>query len=103
MSYPELPYGVDPNDLDLDQVWKDVCEELTNPLYKNRTHPNRRTYDFGCRGPLCRKASRDYIGRRSPNYQSRYVSLNQVLLFFAEKASNQIAIHEASILEKLIS
>lgn len=37
-----------------------VQAELNDPKYLGREHRDNKTYVAGCRGPLCRKASRDY-------------------------------------------
>jgi hypothetical protein len=85
-------------------VWQAVCRELVDPDYKNRSHHNPKTYNVGCRGPLCRKAIRDYAGRRgNTSTKSRYALVNPLLMFYMQEAQDQIAAHEAQTLEKLIS
>lgn len=42
------------------QVRSAVDAELRDPDYLNREHGNIGTYTDGCRGPLCKKKSRDY-------------------------------------------
>jgi hypothetical protein len=37
-----------------------VEAELRDPKYLGRDHHDNKLYVAGCRGPLCRKASRDY-------------------------------------------
>lgn len=37
-----------------------VEAELADPDYTGRDHHDLHTYNEGCRGPLCRKRSRDY-------------------------------------------
>lgn len=37
-----------------------IEKELANPKHSGRVHGRRGTYTLGCRGPLCRKANRDY-------------------------------------------
>lgn len=108
--YPTIPYDLLCNDelmksVDLESVWRDVCEELTDPPYRNRSHHNPKTYNVGCRGPLCRKAIRDYMRRDRVNSstQSRYALVNPLLMFYMKEALAQIAAHEAQVLEKLIS
>lgn len=48
-----------------------VEAELNDPKYLGLPHRDNKTYVAGCRGPMCRKASRDY-GRE------RYRALNGV-------------------------
>lgn len=48
----ELPGALD--------VLKAVQEELLDPRFNDKDHHDIRTYNRGCRGPLCKKASRDY-------------------------------------------
>jgi hypothetical protein len=104
MPYPELPGEILAPNIDLEEIWKEVCEELTQEKFKNRSHMNRRTHSEGCRGPLCKKANRDFKRRRQ-QWKARaiYVELDQVLDFFFVIAKEQIAQHQADILDKLIS
>ena len=37
-----------------------VREELNDPAHEGVEHHNLKTYNDGCRGPLCRKRVRDY-------------------------------------------
>jgi hypothetical protein len=43
-----------------------VDQELADPRFKRRTHFHRKTYDAGCRGPLCTQATSEYHLRRRP-------------------------------------
>lgn len=102
--FPKLPENMNSSQLNLDRIWHDVCEELTDPEFKNRSHHNRKTYTVGCGGPLCRKAARDYMRRRaSSTARAEYVRLDPVLLFFFEEAKRRIAEQEAQILLRLTS
>lgn len=82
MSFPNVPEEIAGDhwmtDGELAELWHDLVVELLNPEFSNRTHNNRRTYDAGCKGPLCRKALREYARRRSTssvNEKYRYVDL----------------------------
>ena len=59
---PDLTYSDRCN-----EIWEDVCNELTDPSFISRSHHNVGTYDAGCKGPLCRKAHREHPRRRSPS------------------------------------
>lgn len=104
MSHPTLPKDMLAPSINLEEVWQEVCEELTQIQFKNRSHLNRRTHVEGCRGPLCKKANRDFTRRRQKS-QARpiYAELDPVLEFFFEQAKERIAEHEANILNQLIS
>lgn len=106
MGYPSLPEHLKEQSasFNLDQVWHDVCEELTDPYFRNRSHHNRKTYAVGCAGPLCKKATRDYARRRAASTaRTEYILLDPILLFFFEQAKEQIAREQAQILLRLTS
>lgn len=44
----------------MDSLIRAIEKELANPKHSHRVHGRRWTYNAGCRGPLCRKANRDY-------------------------------------------
>ena len=48
-----------------DSLPDDVREELVDPKYLSRQHHSRSTSRDGCRGPLCRKAEREYKAKRN--------------------------------------
>lgn len=66
---PDLPEGFDPESEHVMSaaavVWNEIIKELLDEEYLGRTHGNRRTYDVGCKGPICRKAARDHARRRN--------------------------------------
>lgn len=107
MGYPTLPEAItlsEDSKFDLDDIWRDICEELTDPKFKNRSHHNRKTYTVGCGGPLCRKAARDYMRRRASTQARReFVLLDPILLFFFEEAKRRIAEQESQLLNRLTS
>lgn len=73
--YPQLKPELIPAselEINLETVWKALCQEILDRKYANRTHGNRRTYDAGCHGPACSKASRDHVRRRSGNGANEY-------------------------------
>lgn len=45
----------------LDTLRRAIELELANPAHISRTHGRRWTYNKGCRGPLCRRANREYM------------------------------------------
>lgn len=104
MSYPTLPFKLPEGPpIDLEEVWLEVMEELTEYKYRNRTHHNPKTYNVGCRGPLCRKALRDYSGRHGAKPWPQHRVLNPVLIFFMGEAKKLIAQDEAEKFSRLIS
>lgn len=48
-----------------------IEKELANPKHLSRVHGRRGTYTLGCRGPLCRKANRDYSRQWKTTLTSR--------------------------------
>lgn len=72
-SYPPLPLEMldYAPEVELDEMWKALLTELINPAWSGRTHYNRKTYDAGCKGPMCRKAAREYSRRRNSTIGTR--------------------------------
>jgi hypothetical protein len=73
--YPQLEPTLYPDtelEINLEVLWKTLCQEILDRKYANRTHGHRRTYDAGCHGPACSRASRDHVRRRSGNGASEY-------------------------------
>lgn len=107
MAIPELPKSLHDHSMsagDLSSLWQSVIVELMDPEYTGRTHGNRRTYDAGCKGPACSKASREHGRRRTqtaPN--ERYKYLDPIIDFYTSIATIQIQEARESILSKLIS
>lgn len=96
--YPELPpeLGVtDPEILtELPRIWREVCTEILDQKFKTRSHLNRKTYEVGCRGPLCTKANRDHFYRLSTaehitKHKAR--RFDTVLLFFMVEAGRMFS------------
>lgn len=108
MATPRIPHDmIHPEDVDvkfdLDALWEDVCRELTNPKFRSRTHGNRKTYDSGCDGPICKKSSRDYSRRRyNAEGQFRWAVIDPIIIYFEELAKMRIIEAEAEIISKLI-
>lgn len=57
---PEMLMFVGPEEFN---VVEEMREELSHPDWLGESHGHRRLYRRGCRGPLCKKAARDY-GRK---------------------------------------
>lgn len=65
---PDLPEGVTEDEYsfsDQAALWHLIITELLDEEFAGRTHGNRKTYDSGCKGPICRKAARDHGRRRN--------------------------------------
>ena len=83
--YPQLAPDLYPDselEIDLEAVWKALCTEILDRKYAGRTHGNRRTYDAGCHGPACSKASREYVRRRSGNSASPYYAAHDAVVTY---------------------
>lgn len=89
-DYPPLPESFDGKltHVELEELWGTLLKELANPLWFNRKHHNRRTYDAGCQGPMCTKAVREYARRRNrTNPSERYAKIDAVLEFWFPEAN----------------
>lgn len=64
----------------LNIVWIEIAREYNSGLYGNRTHGNERTYNEGCRGPVCRLGAREANrARKNQVATGRYVWLDKVI------------------------
>jgi hypothetical protein len=105
--WPELPYELIDHgltDLELAELWKEVVTELADPQFSGRTHNNRRTHDAGCKGPICKKAVREYARRRnSTSANEKYKFVDPILDFWTPIAIARIAEAQAKVVEQLTS
>lgn len=88
-------------DSEIAQLWTDLIQELMDERYAGRVHGNRRTYDSGCKGPLCTKAVRDHARRRQNTGMSeRYRYIDPLLEFWSPiaKARLQTALDAVRVL-----
>lgn len=106
MKWPRIPVSVGEHGLtdeELAELWHKLIVELLNEEFVNRTHQNRRTYDAGCKGPLCSKAVREHARRRnrtnSPN--ERYKFIDPILDYWAPIAAERINRVRAKLVEEL--
>lgn len=93
-DYPELPAALDGkiNADDLNQLWNALLVELADPIWFNRKHYNRRTYDAGCQGPMCTKAVREHARQRNQtNPSERYAKIDAVLEHWFLPASELVS------------
>lgn len=106
MSWPALPDELDGHDMtdsELAELWHKLIVELLDTDYIGRTHHNRRTYDAGCKGPLCGKAVREH-GRRRQQVQApsqRYFWIDQIIAYWHPIAVKRISDAQAAVLQKL--
>jgi len=105
MSVPALPEELADHwmsDDELADLWHRLCVELLDLKYANRTHHNRRTYDAGCKGPLCGKATREHARRRTKtNANEKYEFVDKILDYWYPIAVKRIQDAQAIILEQL--
>lgn len=105
MSWPELPeqfidHGM--SEQELGELWHLLIVELLDEEYMNRSHHNRRTYDAGCKGPLCRKATREASRRRNKTaVHEKYLYVDPILDYWWPLASERIARVRAKLVEEL--
>lgn len=104
MSYPALPAHIKPvlEEDEIQDLWNKMIQELLNADWNGRTHHNRRTYDAGCKGPLCAKAQREHGRRRmSVSPSERYRFIDSVLDFWKPIAEERIEIARQQMLVEL--
>lgn len=105
MMRPSLPAELTTSEpmFDLDEVWYEVCKELTDPRFKNRTHHRPKTYTVGCRGPVCRKAIRESQRSKAAAQSNQYYAwLEPILMFFFQEAKSRLANDQRSILQRIL-
>ncbi len=102
---PTLPEDLRDGEIygeELVNLWKALIIELMDEDYIGRRHENRRTYDAGCHGPMCRKAIREHGRRRASTQPSeKYATLDAILDYWYPKAKEQIAIVRHQMLNQL--
>lgn len=104
MGIPELPerfidHGM--TEQELGELWHALIVELLDNEYTNRTH-NKRTYDAGCRGPLCRKATREAGRRRHKTaIHEKYLFVDPILDFWLPLATERIERVRTRLIEEL--
>lgn len=103
MGWPEPPreemLGM-MDESEISQLWTDLIHELMDDTYAGRVHGNRRTYDAGCKGPLCTKAVRDHARRRqNTGISEKYRYIDPLLEFWAPiaRARIRLAIESARL------
>lgn len=105
MSVPPVPLDLFDHgmpDSELAELWHALVVELLDSDYIGRAHQNRRTYDAGCQGPLCRKAAREHSRRRiSAEPKLKYVYLDGILDAWKPVAEARIRVAQQKILEAL--
>lgn len=105
MSVPPVPVDLFDHgltDQELTDLWHQLIVELLDTEFITRTHQNRRTYDAGCKGPLCSKATREHSRRRSSGQPNeRYVYIDSILEAWKPVAEARIAAAQRQILEAL--
>ncbi len=102
---PRLPVDLADGEIygeELADLWKALIIELMDEDYIGRRHENRRTYDAGCHGPMCRKAIREHGRRRASTQPSeKYATLDAILEYWYPLAKDRIASVRAQMLSQL--
>jgi hypothetical protein len=101
-----MPDGIPEGALDeaqLGELWHQICVEVMDEKYAGRMHGNRRTYDAGCQGPACKKASREHGRRRTqvatPSAKYQYVDL--IVAAWFPVATDRVAKARQRLLEEI--
>lgn len=102
--WPDLPETLVDHGMteeELGDLWYELIVELIDQEYISRTH-NKRTYDAGCRGPLCRKATREAGRRRNrTTVHEKYLFVDPILDFWHPIAVERIARVRARLVQEL--
>lgn len=87
---------------ELEELWRELVVELMADRFAGRTHGNRRTYDAGCTGPMCRKDVREHGRRRNKTTPSeRYKYLDLILEVWYPIAMDRVEKVRARLLEEI--
>ena len=104
--YPELPEQLMPGidtDIELDELWNAICAEICDIRFLTRTH-NKRTYDQGCRGPLCGMGMRIHGRRRSATgISEKYAELDPIIQYFGHIAVTRLIQAQNELFERIQS
>lgn len=103
MTHPPLPKEFQQSTkFNLNEIWAAVCQELADTDFQSRSHHNRRTYDAGCYGPLCRKAVRDHSRKRTGSSpRDEFRELDPILMYFFSEAQRRIREHMEDLLNSI--
>jgi hypothetical protein len=106
IEYPVIPTKLRPpynEDINLDLLWFQLCMELADVKLMGRTHGNRRTYDAGCSGPMCQRATREYARRRtSASATGKYRWIDPILEFWFPIAEGRLHEAQAKLLGQML-
>jgi hypothetical protein len=106
IEYPPIPTELRPptaEGINLDRLWFELCMEMANVNLMGRTHGNRRTYDAGCGGPMCRRATREYARRRtSASAVGKYRWIDPILEFWFPIAEARLQAAQAKLLGQML-
>ena len=106
MAFPQPPEEMlgTLEDFEVAELWTCLIQELMDEAYAGRTHNNRRTYDAGCRGPLCLMATRHHARRRQGTGPSdRYKYVDMLLQFWVPIARQRIIAAQRAAIKELTS
>jgi len=107
MSVPAVPEHLGDHELEdseLAELWHSLCVELLDEEFSRRTHGSPRTYDAGCRGPMCTKGMRLRARRRTTGgANERYTYIDPILDHWCKVAYERIEAAKARILEQVIA
>jgi hypothetical protein len=106
IQYPDFPDKLIPPTnagINLDLLWFQLCMELADLNFMGRTHGNRRTYDAGCGGPMCMKATREYARRRSSAQPSgKYFWIDPILDIWYPVALGRLEEAQSKLLGQML-
>lgn len=105
--WPEIPQDLIDHGLDddeLQELWRELIVELLDEEYANRTHGSSRTYDAGCRGPMCKKSVRERSRRRNQvNASERYKYVELIIEYWYPIAEARVSEAKHRLVDQLTS
>lgn len=106
IEHPGVPDALRPpynSGINLDALWFELCMELADVKLMGRTHGNRRTYDAGCSGPMCIKATREHSRRRTQSKASgKYYWIDPILDVWYPIALERLREAQAKLLGQML-
>jgi hypothetical protein len=88
----------------LDNLWFECAQEWNDPRFLTRTHGNHKTYQAGCKGPICAMGMRE-VSRQRTNAEPRkpFVWLDPIINEYLEIMKEQEEIALKQVRERMAS
>lgn len=88
---------------ELISMWVECVEEYFDESYAKRTHHNARTYQHGCRGPLCTAANRAQTRSRHGHVATgKFAILDPIIEHFFDTIQHEEQRSQSGLMESLL-